>query len=112
MMDKVAMLKEAEVAGVLSAFVDHGYMEKMASDEFSGLVEKVAESLNDSYTVEDIASVTEAVLGGSMDKTAEEQFIDEIAPSMGYLYMAKLAEEIDGDECDAIADEYLSELLG
>ena len=111
-MDKFAMLKEAEVAGVLSAFMDNGYMAKLASDDFEYVVEKVAENLGDSYTVEDVADVTGAVLNGAvMDKTAEEVFVDNVAPVIGAAYMAKIAGEITDDEMEEFAMGYVEDAL-
>lgn len=111
MMDKIAMLKEAEVAGVLSAFVDNGYMAKLASDDFEYVVEKVAENLDDSYTVEDIADVTGAVLSGGVEKTAEEAFVDAVAPALGAAYMAKMAGEISDEDMEEFAAGYVSDAL-
>ena len=111
-MDDTSMVKQAEVSGVLSAFVDYGYMDKMAEDEFAELVEKVAEELGDDYTVQDVAYVTDAVLNGEdLSKTAEEQIIDEMAPGLGYLCMAKMASEIDDDEFEELADAYVDAMI-
>lgn len=115
-MDKYAMLKTAEVSGVLAAFVDSGVMPPMDTDDFDYLTEKVAEYLPDQYTVEDIAAVTDAVINDaydgyddSMDKTAEEVLYGDIAPVIGTAYMAKLAGDINDEEFEGFVNEYLSD---
>lgn len=111
-MDDISMVKQAEVSGVLSAFVDYGYMDKLAEDDFAELVEKVAEELGDDYTVQDVAYVTDTILNGEdLSKTAEEQIIDEMAPGLGYLCMAKMASEIDDDEFEELADAYVDAMI-
>lgn len=111
-MDKLAALKQSQVTGVLSAFIDKGYMQKMAEEDFNYLVTKVAENLDDTYTVNDIANVTEAILNGGVEKTAEEQFVDAVAPVIGAAYMAKMAGEISDEEMEEFADGYVRDALG
>lgn len=116
-MDKTAMLKEAEVAGVLAAFTDAGMMPKYASEDFDYLTEKVAENLGDTYTVNDVAYVTDALLKQAaeyepeMNKTAEEVLVDVAGPALGAAYLAKMAGEIDDDQMEEFAEGYVSELL-
>lgn len=117
-MDKTAMLKEAEVAGVLAAFTDAGMMPKYASEDFDYLTEKVAENLGDTYTVNDVAYVTDALLKQAaeaaepeMNKTAEEMLVDVAGPALGAAYLAKMAGEIDDDQMEEFAEGYVSELL-
>lgn len=111
-MDKTAMLKEAEVAGVLAAFTDAGMMPKLASEGFDYLTEKVAENLGESYTVEDVATVADALLKeASMDKTAEEVFAEIASPAIGSAYLAKMAGEITDDQFEEFAENYVGALL-
>lgn len=107
-MDKFAMLKEAEVSGVLAAFTDAGIMEPLAAEDFDYLTEKVAANLDDTYTVEDIALVADQLLGGQ-EKTAEDMLFGEIAPVLGTACMAKIAGEISDDEFDGFVNDFLSE---
>lgn len=110
-MDKIAMLKEAEVSGVLAAFTDAGIMQPLAAEDFDYLTEKVAANLDDTYTVEDIALVTDHLLSEGQEKTAEDLLFGEIAPVLGTAYMAKIAGEISDDEFDGFVNEFLSEYL-
>lgn len=115
-MDKTAMLKEAEVAGVLAAFTDAGMMPKLASEGFDYLTEKVAENLGDSYTVNEIAYVTDALLKQAsaepeMNKTAEEILADVASPAIGAAYLAKMAGEITDDQFENFSAGYVAQLL-
>lgn len=117
-MNKTAMLKEAEVAGVLAAFTDAGMMPKYASEDFDYLTEKVAENLGDTYTVNDVAYVTDALLkqageydDGYMDKTAEEMLAEVASPAIGTAYLAKMAGEISDDQFEEFADNYVAHFL-
>ena len=111
-MDKTAMLKEAEVAGVLAAFTDAGMMPKLASEGFDYLTEKVAENLGENYTVEDVAYVADALLKeASMDKTAEETFAEIASPAIGTAYLAKMAGEISDEQFEEFAENYVGALL-
>lgn len=115
-MDKTAMLKEAEVAGVLAAFTDAGMMPKMASEGFDYLTEKVAENLGENYTVNEIAYVTDALLKQAsaepeMTKTAEEVLADVASPVIGTAYLAKMAGEITDEQFENFAEGYVAQLL-
>ncbi len=116
-MNKTAMLKEAEVAGVLAAFTDAGMMPKYASEDFDYLTEKVAENLGDTYTVNDVAYVTDALLKQAgdyddyMDKTAEEMLAEVVSPAIGTAYLAKMAGEISDDQLEEFADNYVAHFL-
>lgn len=117
-MNKTAMLKEAEVAGVLAAFTDAGMMPKFASEGFDYLTEKVAENLGDDYTVNEIAYVTDALLKQAaaeaepeMNKTAEEVLADVASPAIGAAYLAKMAGEITEDQFEDFASGYVAQLL-
>ena len=111
-MNKTAMIKEAEVAGVLAAFTDAGLMPKFASEEFDYLTEKVAENLGTDYTVDDVAYVTDALLKeAGMDKTAEEAFAEIASPAIGTAYLAKMAGEISDDQFEDFADNNVAALL-
>lgn len=117
-MNKTAMLKEAEVAGVLAAFTDAGMMPKFASEGFDYLTEKVAENLGDSYTVNEIAYVTDALLKQAaaydepyMDKTAEELFADIVSPAIGAAYLAKMAGEITPAQFENFSAGYVAQML-
>lgn len=111
-MDKFAMLKEAEVSGVLAAFTDAGVMEPLAAEDFDYLTEKVAASLDDTYTVEDIALVADQLLSGGQEKTAEDMLFGEIAPVLGTACMAKVAGEINDAEFEGFVNDFLSEYFG
>lgn len=97
-MEKIAELaKEAEVRGVLAAFVDQGLLKVASTDDFDQLAAKVASIVaDDGYTIEDIAGATASLQGGGdTEKTAAEQEDTARKAALGELLMMKMAGEID-----------------
>lgn len=89
-----AMAKEAEVRGVLAAFIDGGLMKIASAEEFDALSADVADNLGDTYTIDDVAQVTNALLSGNT-KTAEECDHTARMAALGELLTMKVAGEID-----------------
>lgn len=107
MFDKFAEeAKEAEVRGVLAAFIDSGMMKVASSDDFDMLSAVVADNLGDTYTIDDVAEVTDAVLDDGFEKTAE---VDDYLYAIGDAYLTKLAEDISDEEFEDYADELVKE---
>lgn len=97
-MEKIAeMAKEAEVRGVLAAFVDQGLLKVASAEAFDELAGKVAAVIApDGYTIEDIAAATDSLLtSGFSEKTAAEQDDTARKAALGDLLMMKMAGEID-----------------
>lgn len=104
-MDKLAQIRESEVRGVLAALVDCGQIKVASAEDFDILASAVADNIGTSYSVDDIASVTADLIGGSV-KTAEGQHETACMAALGELLMLKTANEID-DETFAYAAEPL-----
>ena len=97
-MDKIAALaKEAEVRGVLAAYVDQGLLKVASAEGFDALSGAVAQNLSDSgYTIADIATVTDQLLAGAgNEKIAAELEDTARMAALGELLMKKMAGEID-----------------
>lgn len=73
-MDKIAQLKHAEVAGVISGLIDGGYIKLASEQEFEDLTGIVAGSISDNWDLNEVLDKTAEVMSGEedMDKTAEE----------------------------------------
>lgn len=97
-MDKLAELaKEAEVRGVLAAYVDSGLLKVASAQEFDTLSAAVAQTLNnDGYSVEDIAAATDRLLSGGQEKAAAD--IEDTArkAALGELLLQQMDGSIDG----------------
>jgi len=74
-MDKLAMLKYAEVSGVLQSLEDNGKVTLESDSDFRKVAQEVSEGLDEGYTVEDI------VLG--IEKKAAPATIGGIARGIG-----------------------------
>jgi hypothetical protein len=61
-MDKIAMVKAAEVRGVLACLLDNDLMKVANEEEFEAVAEIVAENLGDDYTLEDVLDTTAEVI--------------------------------------------------
>jgi len=120
-MDKVAMVKSAEVRGVLACLVDNELVKVAEEEEFDALAEVVAENLPEEYTLEDVLDVTGKVMEALEGSEEEEEVVEEeeepeevveeepvkeaseadnraIMAAYGELSMAKEAGEITEDE--------------
>lgn len=113
-MDKFAELaRDAEIRGVLSAFVDTGLV-KVASDaEFNALHAAVTEKIGaEAYDLQKVAAVTEEVLSGGEAKQASETeaVSDEMLrnAALGELLQLKIAGQIDDATFQKTAGELLS----
>jgi hypothetical protein len=107
-MDKLAMVKLAEVNGVLAGLVDEGLIKISSDEEFDALSELVSDNLDDEYDMDDILNKTAEVMqaadeleemmaGEDMEKSAEELIAEEVTPLLaeyGHLALLKEAEEI------------------
>lgn len=99
MINKVAeQVKEAEVRGVMAAFVDAGLVKVASENAFDDLCGIVAQNIGMDYDLQKIANVTEAVLNGGMQKSASQQkTAHETArnAALGELLLMKTAGQID-----------------
>lgn len=92
--------KNAEVRGVMAAFVDRGLVKVASQESFEELCDVVSANLDYDYDLQKVAAVTEAVLTGNapMRKTAAQQKIaHETArnAALGELLLMKTAGQID-----------------
>lgn len=103
-MDKLAMVKLAEVNGVIAGLVDEDLVKVASEDEFNALCDLVAENLDDEYDMEDVLNKTAEVvelaeaLEAEMEKEAgeaEEVDVNDILAAYGHLTLLKEAEEVD-----------------
>lgn len=109
-MDKLAQIRESEVRGVLAALVDCGQIKIASAEDFDNLASAVADNVGTSYSVDDIASVTAELLGGSV-KTAEEQHETACMAALGELLMMKTADEIDDETFASAVEPLLKEAV-
>lgn len=95
-MDKLAELaKEAEVRGVLAAYVDQGLLKVASAEDFDALSTAVTRNLtSDSYTIDDIATTTDRLLAGG-EKTAADLEDTARKAALGELLLKKMAGDID-----------------
>lgn len=108
-MDKIAEIKEAEVRGVLAAFVDTNMLKVASEEDFDKLAEVVTAYLPDQYDVQAIADTTDALLSqaAKSEKTAVESETTAHMAALGELLTMKIAGKID----DQAFGENVSELL-
>lgn len=101
-MDKIAQLKHAEVAGVISGLIDGGYLKLASDQEFEALTDVVAGSVSDQWDLNEVLNKTAEVVSyvedGGVEKTAEEEFVDSALAQYGYLCLAKEAEKISDED--------------
>ena len=83
-MDKVAMIKSAEVRGVLACLVDNGLVKVANEESFEAIADAVASNLGDDYTLEDV-----------LDNTADVVETAEAIDNMTVVERAALAAAID-----------------
>jgi hypothetical protein len=116
-MDKIAQLKHAEVAGVISGLIDGGYIKVASDEDFEALTGAVANSISNDWDLNEVLDKTAEVMeyaSDDMDKTAEEQVHDALA-DFGYLVLMKEAEEISDEdfiEKAAKAQDTIAEMIG
>lgn len=89
-MNKFAsQVKEAEVRGAMAAFIDAGLVKVAGQAAFDELCGVVADNIGYDASLNDIAAVTEQVLSGDMQKTAQDEMA--IKAALGDLLMQKTA---------------------
>lgn len=97
-MDKIAQLKHAEVAGVISGLIDGGYIKLASEQEFEDLTGIVAGSISDNWDLNEVLDKTAEVMDSvDMDKTAKDVLHDALA-EYGYLCISKEAGEVSDVE--------------
>ena len=99
-MDKIVeLIKEAEVRGVLAAFVDAGLVKVAGQEAFDKLAAAVCRKLGEEdYTLEKVAQVTEAVLqhpGNQAVGSGAPAGKNDIRMQLGELMLSKAAGSID-----------------
>ena len=105
MLNKFAQVKEAEVRGVLAAFVDNGLINVQTPQQFDKLASVVSNNLPASYTVDDIANLTLP----AMQKVAEDSSDNATQMALGELALMKVAGQVSDAEFDAMAEGILKE---
>ena len=115
-MDKIAMVKQAEVSGALAALVDEGIVKVASVEDFEGIAQVISENLPEQYDANDFFAKTaevmdkvyaiyegasveedegvEKVAEESMDKVAEE----DVLATIGIFALQKEAGEITAEE--------------
>lgn len=106
-MDKLAMVKLAEVNGVIAGLVDEGLVKVASEEEFNALCDLVSDDLDDSYDLEDVLNKTAEIvevaeaLDGELEKEASDAYdTSDILAAYGELTLLKEAGEIDDDTYD------------
>ena len=105
MLNKFAQVKEAEVRGVLAAFVDNGLINVQTPQQFDKLASVVSNNLPASYTVDDIANLTLP----AMQKVAEDSSDNATQMALGELALMKVAGQVSDAEFNAMAEGILKE---
>jgi hypothetical protein len=111
-MDKVAMVKQAEVNGVIAGLVDGGYVKLASEDDFNMVCEAVAGNVSDEWDFNEVIEKTAAVMeevnaiyeqieagAGAPEDLEKEASTDEVdlLAAYGKLTLMKQAEEIDDE---------------
>ena len=120
-MDKMAALvKTAEVNGVLAALIDTGHVKLATDEDFDVVADAIAANLSDNYDLEEVLNKTAEIMDEVEEIYAEEIYADEIGDQgygeegaemtdrdamaeLGQAVLAKEAGEIDDEEFAKIA---------
>lgn len=107
-MEKIAMIKQAEVNGVMAALLETELVKVASEEDFDAVTSCIADSLSDDYDMEEVLAKTAEVmeeyyelLDGNIEKEAEEAGeVDETAvmAAYGHLTLAKEAGDISEEE--------------
>lgn len=112
-MDKVAMVKQAEVTGVIAGLVDAEYIKLASAEDFDTVCEVVANNISDKdWTFDEVVEKTAEVMdevykiyeeNGSIKKEANEKELSEseIMAEIGALTLAKEAGDVSEDEAES-----------
>jgi hypothetical protein len=115
-MDKVAMVKQAEVNGVIAGLVDGGYVKLASEDDFNMVCEAVAGNVSDEWDFNEVIEKTAAVMeevnaiyeqieadAGVADGLRKDASETDLLAAYGELTLKKQAEEIDDETYQAEA---------
>lgn len=97
-MDKVAMIKSAEVRGVLACLVDNNLIKIANEEAFEAIADTVAGNLGDDYNLEDVLDGTASVVetAEALDNLSDEE-LAELAAAVD-------AEQAEGDVAAPVAE--------
>ena len=69
--EKLAMVKHAEIGGVVAALIDAEYIKVADEDTFASLVSEVSERVGDDYTLEGVVEKTAEVVKEAIELDAD-----------------------------------------
>ena len=94
-MDKIAMVKQAEVTGIIAGLVDTGFLKVASDDEFEALTTIVTDNISNEYDLDDV-----------LLKTAEVNAFLKTADMIGALVGASRASNLTDKEKKALRKHY------
>jgi len=114
-MEKLAMIKQAEVNGVMAALLETELVKVASEEDFDAVTSCITDGLSDDYDMEEVLAKTAEVLdeyyalceegeeAGEVKKEASEEGVDETAvmAAIGELTLAKVAGDISEEDYDA-----------
>jgi hypothetical protein len=97
-MDKLAMIKKAEVTGILSALIDSNIIKIADERVFGAVVDTITENLSENYDMDEVLQKTAGVLEAAEELLAAKENLE-----------AAIIEESVGEEAMELPEEDLEE---